>query len=125
MNGRSIARPMKTSSFFLYQGPGRISIARYAPKGIAAGFKIYRALAPTAKMLKMSRDQYVPRYAAILDQLSPQHVWDDLHALAGDDEPVLLCWERPPFSETRFCHRRLVAEWFADRLGQEVEEVNV
>ena len=29
---------MKTSSFFLYQGPGRISIARFAPKDIPPGY---------------------------------------------------------------------------------------
>jgi hypothetical protein len=124
MNGSPMARLMKTSSFFLFQGPGRISIACYPPKGIVAGFKTYKALAPAADMLKMSRDQYVPRYAAILGRLSPQQVWDDLHALAGDDEPVLLCWEKPPFSEARFCHRRLVAEWFAEKLGQEIQEMN-
>lgn len=113
---------MKTSSFFLYSGPGRISIARYAPRGTPAGFRQYRALAPDADMLKMSQALYLPRYAAILNALDPQQVWDDLHRLAGDQEPVLLCWERPPFTPTNWCHRRLVADWFHDRLGVAVPE---
>ena len=116
---------MKTASFFTYTGPGRISIARYAPRGTPAGFRQYRALAPDADMLKMTQALYLPRYAAILDRLDPQQVWDDLHRLAGDQEPVLLCWERPPFTPTNWCHRRLVADWFRDRLGIEVPEWNV
>ena len=116
---------MKTASFFTYTGPGRISIARYAPRGTPACFRQYRALAPDADMLKMTQALYLPRYAAILDRLDPQQVWDDLHRLAGDQEPVLLCWERPPFTPTNWCHRRLVADWFRDRLGIEVPEWNV
>ena len=113
---------MKTASFFTYTGPGRISIARYAPRGTPAGIRQYRALVPDADMLKMSQALYLPRYAAILNALDPQQVWDDLHRLAGDQEPVLLCWERPPFTPTNWCHRRLVADWFHDRLGVAVPE---
>ena len=113
---------MKTASFFTYTGPGRISIARYAPRGTPAGYRQYRALAPDADMLKMSQALYLPRYAAILDRLDPQQVWDDLHRLAGDQEPVLLCWERPPFTPTNWCHRRLVADWFERALGVTVPE---
>ena len=113
---------MKTTSFFTYTGPGRISIARYAPRGTPAGFRQYRALAPDADMLKMSQALYVPRYAAILNALDPLQVWDDLHRLAGDQEPVLLCWERPPFTASNWCHRRLVADWFERALGVTVPE---
>ena len=37
---------MKTSSFFSYTGPGRISIARFAPRGTPAGVRVYKRLAP-------------------------------------------------------------------------------
>ena len=113
---------MKTASFFTYTGPGRISIARYAPRGTPAGYRQYRALVPDADMLKMSQALYLPRYAAILNALEPQQVWDDLHRLAGDQEPVLLCWERPPFTASNWCHRRLVADWFERALGVTVPE---
>ena len=116
---------MKTASFYTYTGPGRISIARYAPRSTPAGYRQYRALAPDADMLKMTQALYLPRYAAILERLDPQQVWDDLHHLAGDQEPVLLCWERPPFTASNWCHRRLAADWFQDRLGVEVPEWSV
>lgn len=114
---------MKTASFFTYTGPGRISIARYAPRGTPAGYRQFRALAPDADMLKMSQALYLPRYQTILERLNPQQTWDQLHALAGEHEPVLLCWERPPFTATNWCHRRLVADWFAHHLGVEVPEL--
>lgn len=116
---------MKTASFQTYIGPGRISIARYAPRFTPAGFRQFRALAPDADMLKMSRTLYLPRYQAILDRLDPQQTWDQLHALAGGHEPVLLCWERPPFTASNWCHRRLVADWLALSLGVEVPELSV
>ncbi|MCP5450956.1 MAG: hypothetical protein H6972_10525 [Gammaproteobacteria bacterium] len=114
---------MKTASFFTYTGPGRISIARYAPRGTPAGFRIYRPLNPTAPMLKLDRAEYDPLYQAILAVLDPRQVWDSLHRLAGDAEPVLLCWERPPFTVTNWCHRRMAADWFEQALDVEVPEV--
>jgi hypothetical protein len=113
---------MKTASFKTYSGPGRISIARYAPRGTPAGYRVFKALAPDQDMLHLVREAYLPRYQAILDRLDPQATWDHLHALAGDAEPILLCWEVPPFSARNWCHRRLVADWFQARLGASVPE---
>lgn len=114
---------MLTASFFTYRGPGRISIALYAPRGTPASFRIYKALAPTRDMLKLAFDPYFDLYhERILAPLDPAGVWRDLHALAGEHEPVLLCWERPPFSAGNWCHRRLVADWFHDHLGVQVDE---
>ena len=62
---------MKTASFFTYIGPGRVSIARWAPRGTPAGFRVYRPLNPTAPMLKMARADYEPLYQAILAKLDP------------------------------------------------------
>lgn len=61
---------MKTASFFTYQGPGGISIARYAPRGLR-GFSVYKALAPTGDMLRMEYNAYKERYDAILAHLKP------------------------------------------------------
>ncbi|MEE4379038.1 MAG: hypothetical protein V2J55_16220, partial [Candidatus Competibacteraceae bacterium] len=80
---------MKTASFFTYQGPGRISIARWAPKGIQSGFAVYRPLNPPASMLKLPRQQYEPLYQDILSRLNPHQVVDDLQQLAEGYEPVL------------------------------------
>ena len=116
---------MKTGSWMTYKGLGRVGISLGAPRGQPAGFRLYRTLAPTRDMLHMAKDEYVPRYAEILAKLDPKKTWDEIHALAGGAEPVILCFERPPFTVTNFCHRRLVADWFERELGQLVPEVEV
>lgn len=113
---------MQTASFFTYTGPGRISIARWAPRGLS-GFEVYPALNPHAAMLKMVFTEFLPRYQVILARLDPWDTWEQLHRLADGCEPVLLCWERPPFTARTWCHRRLVAEWFEDRLKVRVPEI--
>ena len=114
---------MKTSSFFHYTGPGRISIARFAPRRTPAGYRIYRALAPGSWFNSVDEATYRELYfREILSPLDPVQTADGVQQLAGDAEPVLLCWERLRAPE-KFCHRRLVAEWFANRLGIEVPEL--
>ena len=114
---------MKTASFKTYAGPGRISIARWEPRGTPAGYRRYSALAPRREMLRMPKGQYREIYFRdILGPLDAQAVWDELHALAGGAEPVLLCWEQPPFSPSNWCHRTMVAEWFAAELGAVIGE---
>jgi hypothetical protein len=83
---------------------------------------MFKALAPTREMLNANYQpaEFVER---ILDPLDPQKVWDQLHELAGGGEPVLLCFERPPFSKKNWCHRRLVAAFFEERLGVKVPEI--
>ena len=74
-------------------------------------------------MLKWDRAGYEPLYRAILTRLDPHQVVADLHRLADPYEPVLLCWERPPFTARVWCHRRLVAAWLERALGLVVPEV--
>ena len=113
---------MKTSSFALYQGPGRVCIARYAPRGTPAGFRIFKALAPTKPMLKMSYRPYRDMYFRdILGRLDPRETWNALHEMADYHEPVLLCWEKLQ-KRGEWCHRRLVAQWFEMEIGEVVEE---
>ncbi|GMV18359.1 MAG: hypothetical protein AMXMBFR56_65830 [Polyangiaceae bacterium] len=113
---------MKTASFFTFQGPGRISIARFAPRGTPAGFRIYKALAPGEWFNSVSPEEYRRRFFAQLAALDAAKVRADLEHMASPAEPVLLCWEKPPFTEKNWCHRRMVAEWFKEKLGIEVEE---
>ena len=113
---------MKTASYFTYDGPGRIGITVGSPRGIPAGYRFYRNLAPRRDMLKMTTADYTREFDAILNALDPQGVWDELHDLTGGHEPVLLCFERPPFSSSNWCHRRLVANWFLATLDEEVPE---
>ena len=121
---------MKTASFFTYTGPGRVSIARYAPRWTPAGFRIFKALVPTREMLSMEIDEYSVLYDEILGRLEPQATWDRLHELAGDHEPILLCYEtseqiRKGVPGKSFCHRHMVAKWFEKSLGFEVPELPI
>ena len=75
-------------------------------------------------MLTMRYDRYRTIYfAEILGSLDPVNVLEDLERLADGHEPVLLCFERPPFSASNWCHRRMVADWFAETLQLEVPEI--
>jgi hypothetical protein len=114
---------MKTSSFFKTTGEGRISIARFAPRNIEKGYREFRALAPGRWFKTAPKEEYRKLYLAeILAPLDPRRTYDELCELAGSAEPVLLCWERPPLTETNWCHRRLVAEWIKRTLGIDVPE---
>lgn len=121
---------MKTSCFYLYSGPGRISIARTAPKHVQEGLHYYRALAPGKWLFDPAHKNYATyreRYfREILAPLDPKRVWDELHALAGEHEPVLLCHEHyPAHKPDDWCHRRMVADWFEQSLGVAVPELEL
>ena len=116
---------MKTASFFTYTGPGRVSISRFPPRKTPAGIHVYRALAPGPWFNSVSRAEYQVLYGKQLAALDPKKVHEDLLSLAGDAEPVLLCWEKPPFTVTNWCHRRLVASWFNQELGIDVPEIGL
>ena len=114
---------MKTASYYSFKGPGRIGITVGTPRGIS-GLVFFRALAPHRNMLKgLTPEQYIERFDDILRQLDPRETWDRLHELVAPLEPVLLCYERPPFTRENWCHRRLVADWFKATLGEVVEEI--
>jgi len=114
---------MKTSCFKTYQGPGRICVARYAPRGTPAGFRRFTALAPGEWFNQVSKTEYLKRYAVILEVLDPKKTFDKLIELAAGAEPILLCYEVPPFTEKNWCHRRLIAEWFEQKLGVRIPEL--
>ncbi len=112
---------MKTSSFFSPSLPseGRISIARFAPRRHPKGYRVYSKLAPGKWFNSVDEAMYRKLFAEQLLARDPQTVWDELHALAGASEPILLCWEEPGI----FCHRRLVAAWLEENLGVTVPEM--
>lgn len=81
----------------------------------------YRKLCPGWSLVKdykkkvISRQNYIEIYQEdILDKLDPEKTYQDL----GEDA-VILCWEKPK----AFCHRRLIADWFYDRLQIKVNEL--
>ena len=114
---------MKTASFFTYRGPGRVSIARFPPRGTPAGFKVFKPLAPGSWFNTVDLPAYRELYFAQLADLDPKAVLATLNELGQGAEPVLLCWEKPPFTPTNWCHRRMVAEWFLTELKLVVPEI--
>ena len=117
---------MKLSSFFDYTGPGRISIACYAPRNTPAGFRVYKPLAPGPWFNSVSKPEYERLYFAQLASLSARKVVDDLCALVWDAEPVLLCWESKAdifVANKTWCHRHMVGRWLRQQLDIEVEEL--
>lgn len=117
---------MKTSCFALYRGPGRIAISVGRPRWIKrTEYEVYPALAPERSWLGLSYADYLPLYLERLAGLEAQHVWDELHALVPGEEPVLLCFEKPPLTADNWCHRQIVAQWFRKELGQDVSEVEI
>lgn len=110
---------MKTGSLKTSRASGRIAIS-YSARGFHG--PSYKALAPGGWFRSVSKPEYDRRFGAQLAALDPQKVWDDLHKLVHPHEPIILCHEVPPFTESNWCHRRIVAEWLERELGVEVRE---
>jgi hypothetical protein len=113
---------LKTACFFTYFGPGRVSIARFAPREMP-GLRVYRPLAPGTWFNSVPHERYRELYFAQLGKLNAPTVWFELHELVAPHEPVLLCYERAPLTAVNWCHRTMVAEWFQRTLGFTLVEI--
>ncbi len=88
---------VKTASWFtnLPEGHTKIGISREIPRRIAAGYRMYRALAPGPWFNSVSPPEYERRYKAeVLDRLDPGAVAAELLDLARGGIPVLVCYGR-------------------------------
>lgn len=122
---------MKTSNFAnwaIHRIPGAISISRYPSHRVGWTGPEFTPLIPSAQLLKAYKDggidwtDYSRIYNAQLGLLNAQGVWNALHELAGPHEPVLLCVEGAKTLQEKPCHRRLVADWLGQALGEEIPE---
>jgi hypothetical protein len=84
-------------------------------RGIPRYYKGRRCLdlAPTREMLELPLPELVKQFRKTLTKLDPAKTAAEL-----GDNAVLLCWERPGVK----CHRRIVADWFLDKIGLVVPE---
>ena len=82
-----------------------VSIARYNPKWFN-GLRIIE-LAPKSNMLRMSNEEYDPKYRAILRGLNPKKIVEKIEILGNGKPVALLCYEKDPLE----CHRSMVADW--------------
>ncbi|MBA3755572.1 MAG: DUF488 family protein [Nitrosomonas sp.] len=90
---------------------------------MSAGYRVFKALAPGPWFNSVTKEEYTKLFNAQLAELDPVATWEKLEELGGGHEPVLLCFEKPPFTEDNWCHRRMVADWFKKELGHTVEEL--
>ena len=115
---------MKTGSIFTARGPGVIAISLKLPKHLDGKLKRFERLAPLSFMLRMEKTRYCRTYfGRVLHDLDPLETWNRLHDLTDGHEPIICCYERPPWTEKNWCHRRMVAAWFRDKLGEVVDEI--
>jgi hypothetical protein len=99
----------------------RIGISRGTPRRMAAGYRIYKKLAPGPWFNSVGVEEYYHRYRTeILGPLNPRTVAEELTEMAAGRIPVLLCFETP--TGRSWCHRAMAAEWLAEALGRPVPE---
>lgn len=94
-----------------------VSIAKKAPSGyVGEYYPLLYPPWPLVQAYKQNGDEGRYKgayYHMVLKDLDPQKVFDEI-----GEKSILLCWEGPG----KFCHRRLVAEWFQNELGVLVPE---
>ncbi len=110
-----------------------VGISRGVPRGKKAKqlpylYKRLPALFPSSDLLKrwiaheISPDEYTAVYRGYLDSLGLEEVTGQLKkksAENGGKPLVLLCFCVP----REFCHRRVWADWYLEKTGQEVPEL--
>jgi hypothetical protein len=115
---------IKTGCWFtdLPEGHIKIGISRGVPRRMAAGYRIFKQLAPGPWFNSVSAEEYYRLYRAeILGRLDPRVVASQLIDLARGNVPVMVCYERPGTGQ--WCHRSMAAEWLAEALGRPIPEV--
>jgi len=110
-----------------------VGISRGVPRGELAKRLPYRYkrltdLAPPGELFKrwklgeITPEEYTPAYRDYLDSLGTEEVTGQLERKSvenGGKPLVLLCWCPPE----EFCHRRVWADWYLEKTGQEVPEL--
>ena len=112
-----------TASWFtpLPEGHRRIGISRGTPRGVPAGYRMYRKLAPGPWFRSVSEAEFERRYFdEVLGRLDPAAVVNELDSMAEGAPAALCCFERA--LDVHFCHRAYVSAWLHDSLGLAVPE---
>lgn len=125
---------MQTSCFYYFRDrPGAIRISVGLPRFIKGASKIptvpelfprYFATLPGGgrARIRMTDETRQRSFHLQLKDLDAQTIYDQCVQLVAPHEPILLCFEKPPFGGGHWCHRRIAAEWFETQLGIEVPE---
>ncbi|MGU9981480.1 hypothetical protein ACJ4V0_15705 [Phreatobacter sp. HK31-P] len=101
----------------------KIGISRGTPRGMAAGYRLFKILAPGVWFNSVPADEYRKRYFdETLGPLDPAKTVSDIEGMAQGRTAVLVCYESPLKPE-EWCHRGYVSAWLHDKLGLEVPEL--
>lgn len=104
----------------------RVGISRGTPRGMAAGYRLFKALAPGQWFHSTDAAGYLDLYRSeILEPLDPSETLQKILQLSRGHTPILTCYESAAkinAGET-YCHRNIAGQWLADRLGIEVLEI--
>lgn len=112
-----------TASWFtkLPDGYVKIGISRGVPRGLAAGYRLFKKLAPGPWFQTTDAIEYNRLFhAEILAPLDPIKTAAEIRALAPGKIPALCCYE--PANSSSWCHRAIVAEWLVAALGEPIPE---
>lgn len=99
----------------------RIGISRGAPRGTAAGYRMYRTLAPGPWFKTADVRQYRGLYMEQLGKLKASDVLAELAKMADGKTPCLLCFEKGSATK-EWCHRGYISVWLETELGLQVRE---
>ena len=110
---------------------------KYYPVGISlgvpkwpVGYEIKEqcySLAPKGYMLNLEKEQYRAEYFKKLENIGNEKIVDivsrlDNRAQSEGKELVLLCYEDVRLPDD-WCHRTMFAEWWAENVGEEIQEL--
>lgn len=98
------------------------SIAVGMPKyELAHELRHVMSIKPYGVFGKYHGEEYKQKYFERLDRIGVERICDELMAVQGDKENlVLMCYEKDPNE----CHRRMFAEWWYARTGEIIEEMS-
>jgi hypothetical protein len=104
----------------------KIGISRGNPRGMPAGYKLYKSLAPGPWFRSVEPAAFLKLYGDILEKLDPKKIVEDILTLANGRKPILCCFEGAPKIQTgeQWCHRHLVAQWLEQSLKIDVQELD-
>ena len=83
-------------------------------KPVNVELQVYKPLSPGKFLFKYKNknsqygeSEYMQDYWAQIKNLDPEKVLEELTELAGQEEPIIMCY----CGRDNFCHRHLVARW--------------
>lgn len=117
------------TSRFSYEIPAD----KYVGVGIAVGKPKWElpyecehlnTLAPYGIFQKYTGEEYKKHYFSRLDKIGTEKIREQLAEISkrhGNKDVALLCWEN--LNKGLTCHRRYFAEWWQEKTGEEIEEL--